>query len=399
MPMLMAYTNLEFDPLYCDYEVDFNSVLDGIIDYKKELHVIALTGAHDTVKIHYYANFSINDKNQFEEAIKPDIRPFLNFSDYEKRLKKSMNKMVKNAQDGKRLEPYGVVTTISKGYDAPCCAAVFRDFGCNTAVTFSADGKYKEDSGVEVARQMGFTNIIEVNAEDFKDRTDIVEAQIISSGDLGSSISSCVFDDIFTHNIVLSGERGDKIWNKNADRVNSKMNFEDFISGLGYGEHRLWYDFISVPMPLFGATAWESIDRISNSEEMKPWSVGSSYDRPIPRRIVESCGVSRNAFGIEKHGAGFTYKFDWLHRIETRMSNSAAVSFRQYVKDNKRIRVGMIVKYFWKMRSVYLSRLGLKVQCLSSTQMRRISNPMAASYLIPWAGNYMIRKYKDAIEG
>jgi hypothetical protein len=33
---------------------------------------------------------------------------------------------------------------------------------------------------------------------------------------------------------------------------------------------------------------------------MDPWRVGAQYDRPIPRRIVESCGVPRHMFGQEK---------------------------------------------------------------------------------------------------
>jgi hypothetical protein len=33
---------------------------------------------------------------------------------------------------------------------------------------------------------------------------------------------------------------------------------------------------------------------------MRGWDVGGDYSRPIPRRIVESAGVPREAFGVSK---------------------------------------------------------------------------------------------------
>ena len=37
---------------------------------------------------------------------------------------------------------------------------------------------------------------------------------------------------------------------------------------------------------------------------MGDWRVGGDYDRPIPRRIVESAGVPRDYFGMRKMGGG-----------------------------------------------------------------------------------------------
>ena len=36
------------------------------------------------------------------------------------------------------------------------------------------------------------------------------------------------------------------------------------------------------------------------SPEMAPWRLGNGYDRPIPRRILESAGVPRALFGARK---------------------------------------------------------------------------------------------------
>jgi hypothetical protein len=53
-------------------------------------------------------------------------------------------------------------------------------------------------------------------------------------------------------------------------------------------------------VPYIGCTSHPSIHRISNSIEMQPWTLGNEYDRPIPRRLVEECGIDRGLFGMKK---------------------------------------------------------------------------------------------------
>ena len=40
---------------------------------------------------------------------------------------------------------------------------------------------------------------------------------------------------------------------------------------------------------------------ITTSAEMRPWSIGGDYDRPIPRRALEEAGVPRELFGQIKY--------------------------------------------------------------------------------------------------
>lgn len=113
------------------------------------------------------------------------------------------------------------------------------------------------------------------------------------------------------------GERGDKIWDKNRTDANKEMRFEnELYPGTSMTENRLKVGYILLPMPLFGATQWPSIHEISNSKEMEDFSIGGEYDRPIPRRIVETKGVERTMFGMKKIGAGLNYRFDNLNRIK-----------------------------------------------------------------------------------
>ena len=79
------------------------------------------------------------------------------------------------------VHKYGIVTMISKWYDAPCCATIVKKTGGDTALTFTAEGKYAEDSGVEIAKQLGYSNIIERDALAYMMRTDYVETEYIAS--------------------------------------------------------------------------------------------------------------------------------------------------------------------------------------------------------------------------
>lgn len=72
------------------------------------------------------------------------------------------------------------------------------------------------------------------------------------------------------------------------------------VYGKSFTEYRLRKGFAFIPVPIFGATYPASIFRINCQSEMKDWSVGGGYDRPIPRRIAEKSGIERGSFAIEK---------------------------------------------------------------------------------------------------
>lgn len=394
----MALENLHYDTDYVNYEVDFNTILDGINRYKETIGVLDGEERQSDIRIAYYKNIMINNLGECKVMNKEAVQAFTCFEDYYCRLLGDMKKMAENATDSSRKHRYGMVTTISKGYDAPCCAAIAKKIGCETAITFQPKGKYKEDCGSDVAKAMGYERIIEVDANEYMSRNDLVEAEYICSGELGAQISFSSFDKYIKGNICFTGERGDSIWGRSSDNRNNEFEFEDMLSHLGSCERRLWLNYISVPMPLYAATSWTSIYEISNSEEMRPWSIDNSYDRPIPRRIVEQTGVKREQFGIRKNGAGFVYKFDWLNRILGRMSPTTANSFKKYVKEHKKTRIFESLVFFWKLRGTYLHRLGINVNTLSGKDYSRIANPMAAALLIPWSGEIMTKKYKQVLE-
>ena len=391
--LLMALTGYSYDAQYKYYEKDYNSILEGINQYKKSIFTIPT----ELIQICYFRNIIVTNAGDITISIKRSIAPFINFHDYKKRLNKAINSLVENAKDPNRKQKYGSVTTISKGYDAPCCAVIAKNSGCRTAVTFKAEGKYAEDSGIEIAQILGYEKIIEKDALEYLQREDIVEAEYICSGELGAQISFSAFDNEFTGNLVFTGDRGDSIWGFENPICNNEFHFIDFLNHLGTCERKLWVGYIPVPIPLFGATAWTSIQRISQSKEMAYWSLGNDYDRPIPRRICEEAGVRREMFGISKHGAGFTYRYDSLKRMKSRMAPTTGKAFEEYVKNHAHYDPIEVIKYYWKIKNLFLIKLGVRVKPLSSIELKNIINPTAVKYLIPWSGTLVIDKYKKAL--
>jgi hypothetical protein len=101
--------------------------------------------------------------------------------------------------------------------------------------------------------------------------------------------------------VVFTGYQGDKVW----DRSPAPEFLTDEIagggsSGLNLGEIRLAAGFVHVAVPFIHARSIRSIHRISKSAEMKEWTLGSGYDRPIARRLIEEAGVPRDLFANRK---------------------------------------------------------------------------------------------------
>lgn len=90
---------------------------------------------------------------------------------------------------------------------------------------------------------------------------------------------------------------------------------------------------------------------VTVEEDMKPWTLGNSYDRPIPRRILEEFGIERNAFGQKKYGGGFSFCYDTGKTLAKKMSKEGFASFEKYLSERPKNRSlkhpAHTVKYFF----------------------------------------------------
>ncbi|MDE7268914.1 MAG: hypothetical protein K2N81_00390 [Acetatifactor sp.] len=396
VPFVLARSGCRLDMQYAGYERDFSSILNGLDGYKREIPL----AEGMTLSCYYYCNLFISPQGDITAEEKQRLHPVHSYEDYMTALLSDMRKLRDNAKDAARRNRYGLVTTVSSGYDAAACSAIAKRIGCETALTFDRPQKYAEDCGDKVAERLGYRHIIKEDANAYLSREDLVEAEHVCSGELGTSIIFSAFEQAFRDNLVFYGERGDKLWNKNWPTPNDRFVFEgEMYAGISMCEARLRIGFVLVPMPLYKAAVWTSIHALSNAPEMAAWSVGGRYDRPIPRRMVEEAGVERELFGQKKKGAGFNYHYDTLKRLKSRMSEASYDSFVRYYRTHRRQgQTARLLRYYWKSAPDYLNylfrKLGIKKRI--AVHDRQFDNPGAPSYLINWGMEILTQRYLEA---
>jgi hypothetical protein len=294
----------EFEPAYSRIN---DSVTMGIDRYEQRLP----TRRGYVMRLMYYNLVITQDKpRRVPKALPPEFSSFDHYCSY---FRANLGGIIKNAQDPARCTPLRILSTLSSGYDTTAVNAVARDYGLHHALSINESkeqyGYFKKrkeqrptDSGQTIAQRLGIDLSI-IDRRYFL--TDPSSEHLYWAGthncqDLNlHQIREYVGDGA----ILLTGHAGGRYW-RNAGAVNkdqlSSVNDQlerGDLSGLSLSEARLHTGYVHVAAPFIGARSHKSLFDLGNSDEMRPWSIGGTYDRPIPRRIGEDAGVPRDAFG------------------------------------------------------------------------------------------------------
>jgi hypothetical protein len=205
-----------------------------------------------------------------------------------------------NFGDARRKYEIAPVATISNGYDSSAAAVVAEPLGIRSALTIARGGVLSllNDSGDRIADKLDLP-IRRFLSRDlgYKDHL-LIWAGTGRSLDLNVTLFD--FPDDLT--LLVVGTHGDVIWQKGltSEYQRSRHFLDREPSGTGLTEWRLHRGVFLAAIPFLGASKWDCLRRIHESDAMDPYRLGGGYDRPIPRRIVEERGVERNAFGRKK---------------------------------------------------------------------------------------------------
>lgn len=402
VPFLLAATGSSLDKEYFHYEEDFCSGMKGVRNSSKStpLSVGRELRFHRSCNVEVDAQLTVNEKTKHSEL------DFHNYDAYMDSLRKVLRRIKENATDRARKTPYGMVTTISRGYDAPAASALAFEVGCRIALTFNTPERYKDDCGSEIARRLGYSEIHELDGEEYLRNTALLEAESCSTGNAGTSIIFLPYEKLYRGKLLFRGTRGDSLWARAHKNVNDEQDFTSenqlVQSDSAFTENMLRNNTVIINVPMIGCDRWTEIDRLSSSSEMDTWSVGGDYDRPIPRRIVEEKGVERTAFGQKKTGVGITYHFDTLRRVGRRMSPVSYSSLLSYKKNLKRNGLSYALyamKCYTKDLPMYLNYLTSKLRIplhFSTEGCGKMSSPIS-TVLILWGMDVMVNRYKEKI--
>lgn len=264
------------------------------------------------VEFFHNTNVVIGQGHQVRCEAKPLSPDFNGFAEYREKVEAYLQEVSDALRDerGIRYEP---VSTISSGYDSAAAAVLAKSIGATRTLTIS-DSRYGEaddDSGAAIAERLGMS-VSTRTREDYR-RSGFEAERLFYMCGIPEDIIFHSFADELPRTLLFTGHKGDTMWDINGRPVGS---WSLDPGGATMQSFRLRADFVHFPPAFFGWARHEKVIEISRSEEMKPWSVGASYDRPIPRRIVEEAGVPRDWFGMKKRAVSAMYGLDNRRYVE-----------------------------------------------------------------------------------
>ncbi len=290
-----------------DYHAESHAVLQGLGAYNRMFHVL------DTQAVCWmqvYGENAVWENGVLHFETREKKRAFQNYTTYAQHLAGVLEGVQRNAMDTHRRCSMGFYSTVSSGYDSAAVTAfvakmpglkVYTCAQSNTPVPHWVARRFSDD-GTPVAQALGLgvrrlqpASLISAedemwflagNCADHESIFHSLAKDVRESGDVG---------------VLFSGYHGDKVWDKHlSEAYVSRRVLRGDASGLALGEVRLWAGFVHVAVPFIGAREVQGLVCVARSEAMKPFSVGTHYDRPIPRRVCEEAGVPRHVFGVRK---------------------------------------------------------------------------------------------------
>ncbi len=397
LAFLAAYHGIvpPWDPRY---GARFASLCLGIDAYEKTLF---RTADGEIMRL-AYDNIALTPNGDFLLIRKPLPPPFHSFAEYVDHLRETLRLACANAMAPSRSAPYRPLATCSTGYDSACTAALAARLGCCEAVTLRTSRSGQRDSGKRIGERLG------LRVYEF-DRPEIVEgafeevADFLATGMGGEDYCYQGFAPLLGGRVLLTGFHGDKIWALH-EKPNTVLARGD-LSGASLQEFRLWQDFMHIPVPMIGARRHPEITAIAHASEMRAYQVHNSYDRPIPRRILEEAGVPRALFGQQKKATSLLLFLDSHLLSPATRRDCEAVVPRQWVRTatSTPARASWVLRG-WGYRQ--LRRYGRRMPGSEWLQRALVGDWRIFEHSHPWAALefvagllIVVHRYQNALQG
>jgi hypothetical protein len=302
---LLAATGAHLDPDH-DYLIDAKAMLAGVDRYDPSFHVVHAS-IEDFRQLYHTALIVREGGVTLERTI--GVRRFASFHEYVATLRERLAAVCANALDPARRTALATYGTLSSGYDSTAVSVLVKDLGVRRFFTYVgswAQGS-KDQPEYETASIAAALGIEAIRIETPSVPSAEDELLLRAASPLGQQLPLIAMAQQIERAadgaVVFTGFHGDVIWDVHVpDEAVSAGIIRHDVSGLDLSELRLKSGFANVAVPFFFAASIESVVEISRSASMRPWTLGTAYDRPISRRIVEDAGVPRERFGWVKGG-------------------------------------------------------------------------------------------------
>lgn len=396
MAFLLVKARRGLDINYIPYESDLLELMHGL---KHHVGDIPLDNGRKMLLCRY-RNIEIGSDLEFHIQPKPEPPRCRDYAGYNAFLIKKLSLLAENAHDPARAVHYRPLTTISTGYDSTACSALATTIGCKEAVSIVNAREqfgFAQDSGIQIGKLMGL-HVQEYKQDAYRSLSGFPEAEFAAVGDGGPDVVMAPMEDVFRQRLILTGIHGDTVWERQSKNEVARDIVRHDLHGSTLTEFRLRVGFVHVPVPFIGCINYPSIHKISNSDEMTPWSVGGKYDRPIPRRIVEEMGVERGSFGIRKLAVTASVSANPFETKKSIMCPNSKESLMRFVKENNKYRSKLnqmwhaLMFFGYHLWRIMQKRLKLSPSLLPCPIPRRFRcSPFLKSFMLHW-GIAMIKK-------
>ncbi len=386
LPALLVCSGGDIQLDYLDYRV----VLDRLKLGRPNLQLtVPLQGGDVTYTM---LDDLIFDGESLELAGKSDsAHDFVSFDDYYHFMSANMEALGQNLVDPTRSWPVIPVAAISNGYDSPTVAALSRHAGCKLAFTLDRARAWKDisDSGAEIAQHLGMQpQVYERDPQNFKDEASIWAA-------LGDSqdLNLTIFDYPQPVSVLFSGFFGDALWERDSKVEIEQLRRLD-TAGMSTCEFRLWQGTIHCPVAFWAYRHGSSIKAISSLPEMAPWTLGTAYDRPICRRILETAGVPRGSFALRKSATSVSDERIWPY------SEGATASFVTFLKGEAKcseieIQLANLSRFVNAFDREFLLRLRERFRL--SARLSVEYQTRANKLIFHWANRMLMDRYRTGL--
>lgn len=267
------------------------------------------TGRFTWFRFMFY-NFKIDIHGNFKVMPIYLSKIFHDFQSYRVFLTTKTGELFSNAISSVRNIKYKPLTMVSGGYDSPAVSVIAKENGCERCATIEVEVYGVYESGDKIAQTIGFRPVKKKhplgkkisNLNDyFGKKIEKLAGEFIATDGTGDDFVFKALNDMVAETVLISGTYGDPIWEYNSDLPKGLPVRTPF--GKSITEYRLSKGFIFFAMAYMGARYPQIVRKISRSQEMKKYDIGGSYNRPVPRRIIEEAGVRRGDFAKTKVAA------------------------------------------------------------------------------------------------
>ena len=303
-----------------DYATPMKSICRGLREYRREFPTDG-----ENVNVLYFNNLQY-DGTALKEVEKPDVSPdFETFSQYHSFLIRTAEQLRENLGHPRRKTPVATLTTLSSGYDSVAASIVAMHAGCEHAVTIrdSTSLWRGSDSGESIGERLG----LHVRSYARTARQYPLEAAIWAVVGRPGILNWALFEYPAPLGLFFTGCHGDKVWDRQGPELSDPFEIAS-VADLGIGEFRLFRGVFHCPVPFWGMRKIDQIRAVSTSAEMARWTLGTTYDRPIARRIIEEAGIPRGTFAVRKKNTSLESRFLWP------VSPDARASFAAYLAEH-----------------------------------------------------------------